>query len=98
MSITDLGVIRVANNQTLKNSHGGYAGRSIIERIEQQMDKRRKIMEDMVIKHGMHDCLLSTVYVENKGRWQGLGAALAILRSSSLSFEIQRCNERLGIE
>lgn len=80
------------------STHGGYAGRTLIERIESQMDKRRKIMEDMVIKHGMEECLLSTVYIENKGRWQGLAAALAILRSSSLSNEIERCNERLGID
>lgn len=79
-------------------THGGYGGPTLISRIEKQMDKRRKIMEDMVIKHGMEECLLSEVYTVNKGRWQGLGAALAILRSSSMSEEIERCNERLGID
>lgn len=81
-----------------RHSHGGFAGRSIIERIEAQMDKRRKTLEDMVIKHGMEECLLSTVYIINKGRYEGLSAALAILRSSSVTEEIARSNERLGIE
>lgn len=80
------------------SGHSVKPGRTLIERIESQMDKRRKIMEDMVIKHGMENCLLSTVYIENKGRWQGLAAALAILRSSSLANEIERSNERLGID
>jgi len=85
-------------NATLKNSHGGYCGRSLIERIEQQMDKRRGIMESMVEKNGIEKCLLSTVYVVNKGRYEGLAAALAILRSSSFSEEVNRSNERLEIE
>ena len=77
---------------------GGFAGRTLIQRLEAQMDKRRKIMEDMVIKHGMAECLLSTVYVVNKGRYEGIAASIAIMRSSSVDHEGERSNERLGIE
>lgn len=76
----------------LVQTHGGYAGRSIIERGEQQMDKRRKKMEELVLQRD------SKEYVLEKGRYEGIGAMIAMLRSSSLSEEIERSNERLGIE
>jgi hypothetical protein len=65
--------------------------------MERAMDKRRKIMEDMVSKHGMEECLLSTVYIINKGRYEGMAGALAILRSCSIRDEMDKSNERLGI-
>jgi hypothetical protein len=90
---------------TLKNSHGGYAGRTIINRIEEQMDKRRKVMEDLVVKHG--EVIIASrqagktteafEYQLNRGRYEGLAAALAILRSSSVAQEVSRSNERLDI-
>jgi len=88
-------VIRVPKgNQTLKNAHSGYGGPTLIQRIEKQMDKRRKRLEDLRIKHGM----ANTAVDREQGRFEGLGAAIAILRSSSLEHEIERSNERLGIE
>jgi hypothetical protein len=78
-------------------SHGGNAGRSLIERIEIQMDKRRKTMEDLVVKHGT-GASASLEYVQNQGRYEGLAAALSLLRSSSVAEEIKRSDERLGIE
>ena len=81
----------INESKTLKHSHGGYAGRSIIERIQQQMDKRRKVLEDMVLQRGTEE------YNLNRGRYEGLAAALAILRSSSVGEEVERSNERLGI-
>lgn len=86
-----------AESTTLKNSHGGYAGRTLINRIEAQMDKRRKVMEDFVVEHGT-DFMASAEYAVRRGRYEGLAAALAILRSSSLPVEIERSNERLGID
>lgn len=82
----------------LKNSHPGLKGRTLIERIEIQMDKRRKTMEKMVIDGGsavvyQHD----PEYMLNKGRYEGFAATLAILRSSSVTEEISRSDERLGI-
>lgn len=82
----------------LKYSHGGYTGPTLINKIEAQMDKRRKAMEEMVIQHGVEACSASSVYITNKGRYEGLAAALAILRSSGVREEINRSNERLGIE
>ena len=76
----------------LRDTHGGYAGRSIGERIAEQMDKRRKKMEKLVLQRD------SVEYATERGRYEGLGAALALLRSSSLNEEIERSNERLGIE
>lgn len=81
----------------LKNSHGGFGGKTLINRIEIQMDKRRKWMEDFVVRNGgqgMH----SDTYSIERGRYEGFAAALAILRSSSLEHEIERSNSRLGIE
>lgn len=76
----------------LAQTHGGYGGRTIGDRIAQQMDKRRKKMENLVTQRD------SVEYATEKGRYEGLGAALAILRSSSIQEEIERSNERLGIE
>lgn len=85
-------------NKMVLTEQGKHAGRSLIERIETQMDRRRKIMEDMVLAHGLEECLLSTVYTINKGRYEGFAAAIALLRSSSVPEEIARSNERLNIE
>lgn len=83
--------------KTLKSSHGGFGGRTLIQRIEIQMDKRRKTLEDLVIQRGT-DTMGSAEYSLQRGRYEGLAAALAILRSSSVGHEIERSNERLGIE
>lgn len=80
------------------SEQGKHAGRSIIERIEAQMDKRRKAMEDIVVTQG--SAVVSQgdpTYFTNKGRYEGLAASLALLRSSSVQEEIARSNERLGI-
>lgn len=87
----------------LKTGHSGNAGRSLIERIEQQMDKRRKVMEDLVIENGAavrgtEFSAPTTEWTLQRGRYEGLAAALAILRTSSVQNEIMRSNERLGIE
>jgi hypothetical protein len=62
------------------------------------MDKRRRKMEEYVVQYGMAKCLVAQPYLMEKGRLEGLGAALAILRSSSMPHEIERCHEILGIE
>ena len=81
-----------------ESTHSGFAGRSLIERIQAQMDKRRKTFGGMLIQHGKAECESMHDYWIEKGRYEGLGAALAILRSSSLKHEVERSNERLGIE
>jgi hypothetical protein len=86
----------------LENSHSGYAGRTLIQRIEIQMDKRRNKMEAFILEKGWHpietDVFAASEYAINKGRYEGLAAALAIMRSSSVAEEVLRSNERLGIE
>lgn len=81
---------KINESKTLKGSHGGYTGRTLIHRIEIQMDKRRKAMEDNFVSTGEPDII-------NKGRYEGFAASLAILRSSSVEHEVERSNERLGI-
>lgn len=76
---------------------GRHAGRSLIERIELQMDKRRKAMEDILVESKHVAPLNDPEYIINKGRYEGLAASLALLRSSSVLHEIERSNERLGI-
>ena len=76
----------------MRDTHGGYGGRTIINRLEQQMDKRRKKMENLVTQRD------SVEYATERGRYEGIGASIALMRSSSLAEEIERSNERLGIE
>lgn len=76
----------------LQETHGGYAGRTIIQRLEQQMDKRRKKMENLVTQRD------SIEYATERGRYEGIGASIALMRNSSLTEEITRSNERLNIE
>lgn len=89
-------------NQTLKNAHSVPKGRTLIQRIEQQMDKRRKAMEKILVEQGPVKVdgisFAPKEYTLNQGRYQGLAAALAIMRSSSVEHEMERSNERLGIE
>ena len=92
-----MGTSNAAKNIRHQTHAVPQTGRTLINRIEAQMDRRREIMQDMVVKHGMEDCLLSTVYVANKGRYEGFAGALAILRSTTMKEEVARSNERLGI-
>lgn len=71
-------------------------GRSLIERIQIQMDKRRKTMERIAVETELP--MPCEEWLLNKGRYEGLAAALAILRSSSVAHEVSLSNERLGIE
>lgn len=94
-------MVSQAAKNAREKTHGGYGGRTLIQRIEAQMDKRRKVMERMVVENGMPNDLppdQRREYYTNNGRYEGLAAALAILRSSSVPHEISRSNERLGIE
>jgi len=85
-------------NATLKNAHGGFAGDSIIEKIEKQMDKRRKRLAQMIIDNGSA-VRTTPEYILDKGRYEGFAATLALLRyPSTMKEEIARSNERLGIE
>lgn len=82
---------------SFSSKEAGAQGASLIERIERQMDKRRKSMEDYIVEHGS-DKIDSLTYHLQRGRYEGLAGALAILRNSSVQQEISRSNERLGIE
>lgn len=81
----------------LKNSHPGGKSPTLINRIEAQMDKRRKWLEDYVVQNG-GESMYSEEYSLHRGRYEGFAASLAILRSSSIDLEIERSNSRLGIE
>lgn len=70
-------------------------GRTLINRIEEQMDKRRKKMEDIVVSTG--ETTTSPAWVLARGRYEGMAASLAILRSTSVQTEISRSNKRLDI-
>lgn len=83
-------------SKMVMSERGKYAGKSLIERIQAQMDKRRKVMEDIVVQVGV-GASSNGDYLINKGRYEGLAAALALLRSSSVTEEINCSNERLGI-
>lgn len=90
-----------ADKKIMRHSHSskdaGAQGLSLIQRIERQMDKRRKAMEDYIVEHGSEKIDSATYHLQ-RGRYEGLAAALAILRSSSMQQEILRSNDRLGIE
>lgn len=84
-------------NATFKNAHSVPAGPTLINKIEEQMDKRRRALADMIIAEGSA-VRTTDRYILNKGRYEGFAGTLAILRSSSLKEEMARSNERLGIE
>jgi len=74
--------------------HGGYAGRSLQDKIRALMDKQNK----RVKADGDRS---STDYMLKVGRLEGMAAALAILRNipgapSSVNHEIQLSNERIN--
>ena len=94
---------RGISNTTLKYSHSTKGnGRTIIQRIEIQLDKRRKKLEALRVEQGIYkpEDAPSGLWEQavNQGRQEGLAAAIALLRSSSVAEEISRSNQRLGIE
>lgn len=91
-------MISQADKKMMRHSKGGFMGKSLIEKIELQMDKTRSKMEGNILAIGIQAVQDNPIYMRNKGRYEGLGAALSILRSSSLKEEIDRSDERLGIE
>lgn len=97
-SVAAAGTSEQHQKKIMKNSHPSQGGRTLIQRIEIQMDKRRKTLENLIIQHGQGWASTSPEYNINRGRYEGLAAALALLRSSSVPHEISRSNERLGIE
>lgn len=86
--------------------HTVKPGRSIIERMQKQMDKRRNKLQQLRIDQGVASQPLSPESYERAlwdqalelGRYEGIAATLAIMRSSSVQHEIECSNERLGIE
>lgn len=91
-------------NQTLKNAHSVPKGRTIIQRMEKQMDKRRTRLEQARIAQGVapmpandRETAIWTQAIE-LGRYEGIAATIAIMRNSSVGHESERSNERLGIE
>lgn len=75
---------------------GGFGGRTLINKLEEAMDGRRRQMEKIVVQTA--STTTSPAWVINKGRYEGFAQSIATLRSSSLKEEIARSNERLGIE
>lgn len=91
------GADRIRYQEELSAKYGGTVGPTLINKIEGNMDKRRKLLAQMIIDNGA-PARISEEYILNKGRYEGFAATLAILRSSNLKHEIARSNERLGIE
>mgnify|MGYP001364830749 CR=1 FL=1 len=77
----------------LRDTHGGYGGRTLINRIESLMDKQAKRLRAKTLP--MPDDLSAIDYGITQGRIDGLAAALAILRSSSVKEETSRSNDRI---
>jgi hypothetical protein len=89
-----------------ESTHSVPKGPTLIQRIERQMDKRREKLEQKRIDQGYATKPLSPQSYEyamweqalEQGRYEGLSAAIAIMRSSSVPEEVSRSNERLNIE
>lgn len=81
----------------LANSHGGYGGKTLINKIESDMDRCRKRMESMIVEHGVDACTKNPSYWLAKGRYQGFAGSLARLRNTDVNIETARSNQRLGI-
>lgn len=85
----------------LSNSHGGYAGRSLIERIQTQLDRQNKRVHAMqgpsIPPNNVGiDSQQLMDYAIAVGRAEGMAAALAILRSSSVTEELDNSSERIN--
>lgn len=79
----------------LKDSHGGFAGRSLVEKI--QIEAVKALKEYMECggdanAEGLDDPTEEMAFCD--GFAQGICKALAVLRSSSLSHEIEAMNDR----
>jgi hypothetical protein len=90
----------IQRDQTVKTrttyAHSVPQGKTLINRVEEHMDGRRKKMQDIVLETGQTE--ENPSWLLNKGRFEGLGLALAVLRSTSLKEEILRSTQRISAE
>jgi len=106
MDDTLIPVFRHAGQQDkrmLRHSHGskdiGAQGKSIIEKLQDDMDRQRKKLEAIVTKYGKDVPIeIAFQFERQRGRYEGIAASLARMRNSSVAEEISRSDERLGIE
>ena len=87
---------RRTDSKMLRHAHSGFAGRTIIQRLEEQMDKRRKIVQRIQDDHSLSEKYGELVL--NVGRYEGIAAAIALMRNSNLSVEFSRSDERIEAE
>lgn len=76
------------------HTHGGFAGKSLIEKIEDKLDKAYQDAH----AHWPNANELEREAMERSrywGRVEGVAAALGILRGSTTSEEIDRAEERV---
>lgn len=67
----------------MNSMHGGYHGRTISQMIAEKLDKRAKVLHKNDSER-------------ERGRCEGMAAALGVLRSTSMAEEIERSGDRLG--
>ena len=85
----------------LKDSHGGFAGRSLVEKIQIEAVKALKEYMECGRKIDGINRRIEAIDQDNieelafhDGFAQGICKALAVLRSSSLSHEVEAMNDR----
>lgn len=79
----------------LENSHGGFAGKSLINVIQDSLDNGMVDFEHTKIKHA--ECKVGNSQLDQlQGYVAGMAKALGILRGTSVKTEIEESRERLS--
>ena len=78
----------------LEASHGGYAGKSLVEKIEDKLDEAYSTWADNSCED-RGDCSgCSDPDSREYGRVEGVAAALGILKGSGTKYEIEQAEDR----
>lgn len=72
------------------SSHGGFEGKSLIEKIRDKLDKARDTWKEFEAEDDEQDASRN----RSHGRCEGLAAALGILRGTSTKHEMEECESR----
>jgi len=77
----------------LENSHGGYAGRSLVNVMQETLDKTLVEFEEMNDKEGVE--FDEVVCDRLQGMVAGMAKMIGIIRGTSVQTEIQESRQRI---
>lgn len=83
----------------VSTSHPGERGKTLLEKMEERLDKTLKERRDLTTKHDLEESWQSyDALIRNEGKVQGMLQMLGIIRSTGMKVELTRAKARMAQE